>query len=104
MALRPDRPSDLPSLAIHNLTVRGECRGNAPSGSGVVRGEVVRIYGLLSWYDERQDWLAAAVTSAAKLCDGIIAVDGAYALFPDSLRHPTSGAEQAATILETALA
>jgi hypothetical protein len=64
----------------------------------------VRIYGLLSWYDERQDWLAAAVTSAAKLCDGIVAFDGAYALFPDSLRHPTSGAEQAATILETALA
>jgi len=64
----------------------------------------MKIYGLLSWYDERQDWLAAAVTSAAKLCDGIVAVDGAYALFPDSLRHPTSGAEQAATILEVALA
>jgi hypothetical protein len=64
----------------------------------------MKIYGLLSWYDERQDWLAAAVASAAKLCDGIIAMDGAYLLFPDSLRHPTSGPEQASTILETALA
>jgi hypothetical protein len=64
----------------------------------------MRIWGLLSWYDERPDWLAASVSAASKLCDGIFAMDGAYALFPDALRHPTSGPEQASTILETALA
>lgn len=63
----------------------------------------MKIYALLSWYDERPDWLSAVVGSISKLCDGIVAVDGAYFLFPDSLRHPTSGAAQAGTILETAL-
>jgi len=64
----------------------------------------MKIYALLNWYDERPDWLAATVASAAKLCDGIVAVDGAYFLYPDSLRHPTSGASQATAIMETALA
>ena len=63
----------------------------------------MKIYALLNWYDERPDWLAATVASASKLCDGIIAVDGAYFLFPDSLRYPTSGASQATAIMETAL-
>jgi hypothetical protein len=63
----------------------------------------MKIYALLNWYDERPDWLAATVASASKLCDGIIAVDGAYFLYPDSLRHPTSGASQATAIMETAL-
>jgi hypothetical protein len=58
----------------------------------------------LNWYDERPDWLAATVASASKLCDGIVAVDGAYFLYPDSLRHPASGAAQATAIMETALA
>ena len=57
----------------------------------------------MNWYDERPDWLAATVASASKLCDGIVAVDGAYFLYPDSLRHPTSGASQATAIMETAL-
>jgi len=63
----------------------------------------MKIYALLNWYDERPDWLAATVASASKLCDGIIAVDGAYFLFPDSLRYPTSGAAQPTAIMETAL-
>ena len=63
----------------------------------------MKIYALLNWYDERPDWLAATVASASKLCDGIVAVDGAYFLYPDSLRHPTSGAAQATAIMETAL-
>lgn len=64
----------------------------------------MRIYALLNWYDERPDWLAATVASASKLCDGIVAVDGAYFLYPDSLRYPASGAVQATAIMETALA
>jgi hypothetical protein len=63
----------------------------------------MKIYALLNWYDERPDWLAASVASASKLCDGIIAVDGAYFLYPDALRYPTSGASQATAIMETAL-
>ena len=63
----------------------------------------MKIYALLNWYDERPDWLAATVASASKLCDGIVAVDGAYFLYPDSLRFPTSGAAQATAIMETAL-
>jgi hypothetical protein len=63
----------------------------------------MKIYALLNWYDERPDWLAASVASASKLCDGIVAVDGAYFLYPGSLRHPTSGAAQATAIMETAL-
>lgn len=64
----------------------------------------MRVWGLLSWYDEHPSWLAATVVSAAKLCDGIVAVDGAYLLFPDSLRHPTSGPDQADAITRTAAA
>ena len=44
------------------------------------------------------------MASASKLCDGIVAVDGAYFLYPDSLRYPASGASQATAIMETALA
>ena len=64
----------------------------------------MKIYALLNWYDERPDWLAATVASVSKLCDGVIALDGAYFLYPDSLRYPTSGAVQATAIVETALA
>lgn len=60
----------------------------------------MKVYGLLSWYQESALWLAAAVTSAAKLCDHIIAVDGAYLLYPDGT--PRSGAEQSAVIQEVA--
>lgn len=62
----------------------------------------MRVIGLLSWYDENPSWLAECVASAAKLCDHLIAVDGPYALFPDSMIKPLSGPEQAETILRTA--
>jgi len=60
----------------------------------------VKIYGLISWYQESALWLAAAVTSAAKFCDHIIAVDGAYLLYPEG--RARSGAEQSAIIQEVA--
>jgi hypothetical protein len=62
----------------------------------------VSVIGLLSWYDENPAWLAECVASAAKLCDHLIAVDGPYALFPDSTLKPASGPEQTETIQRTA--
>lgn len=56
----------------------------------------MRITGLLAWYDESPVWLAAAVAGAAKLCDHIVAVDGAYALYPAG--RPQSDPEQAEAI------
>lgn len=58
----------------------------------------MRIHGLISWHQESALWLAATVASAAKLCDSIVALDGAYALFPDA--KPRSGSEQAVAIME----
>ncbi len=62
----------------------------------------MKVYALLSWFDESVPWLAATVGSAAALCDHVIAVDGAYALYPDG-RH-RSGTEQHQTIQEAAFA
>ena len=42
----------------------------------------MKITGLLAWYDESPIWLQAAVSAAAKLCDHVVAVDGAYGLYP----------------------
>jgi hypothetical protein len=44
----------------------------------------MRIFAILSWYDESPSWLAATVASLAKCADHVIAVDGAYALYPDA--------------------
>lgn len=62
----------------------------------------MRVIALLNWYEEPAAWLAECVASAAKLCDHIIAVDGAYAAFPGALNKPRSGSEQADTIFHTA--
>jgi hypothetical protein len=59
----------------------------------------VKIVGLISWYDEAPSWLAATVSSAAKLCDHIVAVDGAYMLYPNG--RARSEPMQAETILRT---
>lgn len=64
----------------------------------------MRLLALLSWYDEPPSQLAATVASLNGLCDGVIAVDGAYLMFPGSLRHPVSGTEQVDTIAATAKA
>lgn len=62
----------------------------------------MRVVALLCWYDEPVSWLAETVASAARLADHIVAVDGAYALFPGSTRRPTSDPTQADTITRTA--
>lgn len=62
----------------------------------------MRIVALLSWYEESPAWLAECVTSAAKLCDHIIAVDGPYAHFPGAHKKPFSSPEQADVIEHTA--
>ncbi|MCC6743415.1 MAG: hypothetical protein IT175_06105 [Acidobacteria bacterium] len=62
----------------------------------------MKIIGCLSWYDESPSWLAATVTAAAKACDHMIAVDGAYALFPEA--QAASSTEQHEAIQEAALA
>lgn len=59
----------------------------------------MRIIGLLSWYDESPLWLSATITSAAPHIDHLIAVDGAYALYPDG--HAMSRSDQACAIVET---
>lgn len=61
----------------------------------------MRLIGILSWYDERPDWLAATVASLAKAqVEHLIAVDGPYALYPDT--RPASPGEQHDAIRETA--
>lgn len=42
----------------------------------------MRIWALLSWYDESPAHLREMVESVAPLVDGVVAVDGAYALYP----------------------
>lgn len=54
------------------------------------------IVGLLSFYNESPAMLAACSRSLAPMIDHLIAVDGPYALYPDS--SPTSPADQASTI------
>jgi hypothetical protein len=56
----------------------------------------VKVWACLSWYDENPRWLAQTVASLAGFADHVIAVDGAYALYPGGRR--SSGGEQAETI------
>lgn len=62
----------------------------------------MKVCGLLAWYDESPRWLQAAVQGAAKLCDHVIAVDGAYALYPRG--RAWSVPEQSHAIIEAAYA
>lgn len=62
---------------------------------------MIRIAGILCWYDERPEWLAASVAGFARVCDAIVAVDGAYALYPGARSAPRSPQEQAETIMAT---
>ena len=61
---------------------------------------MIRVTGLLAWYDESPLWLAAAVTGASRLCDHVVAVDGAYALYPHG--RAQSDPEQAEAIVHAA--
>ena len=60
----------------------------------------MRLIGILSWYDERAEWLAAVVASLAKAqVEHLVAVDGPYALYPDS--RASSSSAQHDAIVET---
>lgn len=58
-----------------------------------------RIFALLSWYDESPLWLTAAITSCAPFVDHVVALDGAYALYPHG--EARSRVDQAQSIVET---
>jgi hypothetical protein len=62
----------------------------------------MRIIGVLIFYEENPTWLSAAVASAGRFVDHLVAVDGAYALFPDA--RPRSGPEQHEAITAVASA
>jgi hypothetical protein len=59
----------------------------------------LKIVGILSWYDESPTWLAAATAGFARFCDEIVAVDGAYALYPGATAR--SRPDQVEAILHT---
>lgn len=60
----------------------------------------MKVVALLSWYDEPAAWLAACVTSLRRLpVQHVIAVDGAYLLFPDA--GAWSPPEQHQALIET---
>ena len=53
----------------------------------------VKVYALLSFFDENPEHLRECVTSCAKVADHVVAVDGRYALYPDTrVRSPVSNA------------
>lgn len=53
----------------------------------------MRVYVLLSYFDEDPEHLKECVTSCAKIADHVVAVDGRYALYPDTrVRSPVSNA------------
>jgi hypothetical protein len=56
----------------------------------------------MAWFDEDPCWLAASVAAFAKICDHVIAVDGAYFVYPE--RRAASGGDQAETITAAARA
>ena len=60
----------------------------------------MKIVALLSWFNESPTWLAATISSAARFCDHVIALDGAYANFPGA--RASSGEFEHEAILRTA--
>lgn len=50
-----------------------------------------RLYALLSWFDEDVDMLRECVESLRGVVDAVIAVDGAYALFPHAVPYSPTG-------------
>lgn len=58
----------------------------------------LNIVGVMIWFDESPIWLAACVAGFARVCDSIVAVDGAYALYPGS--RPRSHPDQAQAITD----
>lgn len=61
---------------------------------------MTRVIVCMSWYNERPDWLGAAVASTAPFANHVVAVDGAYDLYPGGAGRSATG--QAEAIRETA--
>jgi len=59
----------------------------------------MRIVALMSWYDESPAMLAAGISSLAPFADHLVALDGAYGLYPDA--QPASPGDQATLIRDT---
>lgn len=64
----------------------------------------MKIIATLCFYDEPPAWLAATVASCARLCNHIVAVDGAYQLFPGANAKPTSSAMAHEVLVQAAAA
>lgn len=62
----------------------------------------MRIIGLLSWFDESPTWLAATVSSMARVCDHVVALDGRYKHYEDDRLQ--SGIAQVDAVVEAARA
>lgn len=62
----------------------------------------MRIVALLSWYDENPAWLGGLTAAFAGVADHIVAVDGAYSLYPSG--RPRSPQGQAEAIRDAAAA
>jgi len=60
----------------------------------------MKVVGVLIWYDESPSWLAHAVAGFGRVCDEIVAVDGAYSMYPGA--RPRSHPDQAEAILAAA--
>ena len=60
----------------------------------------MKLCGILSYYQESPHWLSTAVAGMGRICDTLIALDGAYALFPGA--RPRSHPKQAEAILQMA--
>jgi hypothetical protein len=56
----------------------------------------------MAWFDEDPRWLTASVTAFAKLCDHVIAIDGAFFAYPEG--RPSSGGDQAEAVVAAARA
>lgn len=56
-----------------------------------LRGKRVKVFALLCFYDEEPEHLHRCVSSLAGLADHVVAVDGAYAHYPDAkaASHPS---------------
>lgn len=64
---------------------------------------MLNVVALLSWYDEPTEWMAAVIASLHRCgVSHIVAVDGAYALFPEA--RARSSHEQHAAVLEVTAA
>ncbi len=59
----------------------------------------MKVIAALSWYDESPSWLASCIASIAPHVDHVVAVDGAYAHYPDA--RARSERIQAETIIAT---